>query len=172
MPRLCRIADGDRVFFVTLNLAPQAAPLSASERRVVLEQLGRQRASGDFLLFGYVVMPDQLQLLLAPSRSSLLAAMDRLKRCTEQRIAALRHKHGPIWQDRPCDTRLRRVGDFWDKLELIHKSTVQAAHARKAGSWQWSSAAPRAGARMPLVPVDVADLPPEPAAWLHPAPWG
>jgi len=87
MSRLRRIADRDRVFFVTTNLASGIQPLTAAERDLVLTQLAQQRADNDFFLFGYVAMPTHLHLLLAPERRGLMTSMYRLKRFTALCIA-------------------------------------------------------------------------------------
>jgi len=169
--RLRRIADRDRVFFVTTNLAPGVGVLAPIERDIVLEQLNRQRTAGDFLLFGYVVMPSHLHLLLAPDECGLTTAMYRLKRFTAQNILKHRRSRGAIWQARYFDFILRRVGDFWGKLEYIHSNPVEAHLAAKPEDWRWSSAVHYERSGTPPVQVDLVDLPADRNAWLYPAPW-
>ena len=137
----------------------------------MLGQLARQRAAGDFLLFGYVVMPSHLHVLLAPDGRTLVAAMYALKRFTAQEIAKERRKHGAVWQARYFDFILRRVGDFWDKLEYIHNNPVQAGLSVRPEDWHWSSAAHYSASCAPPVPVDSVNFPADRNAWLYPAPW-
>src|SRR5438874_5778614 len=117
MSRLRRIADRDRIFFVTTNLGRLAPTFSTSERDLVLRHLHRRRMQGDFLLFGYVVMPSHFHLLLMPQGRGLAAAMHALKRLTATDLLRIRGTRGPIWQARYFDFILRRVRDFWEKLE-------------------------------------------------------
>jgi putative transposase len=169
--RLRRIADRDRIFFVTTNLSRSARPLIASERDIVLNQLQRQRAAAQYLLFGYVVMPDHIHLLLAPSGSGLIASMREFKSCAAQALVKTGVRESPVWQPKYFDFILRRVHDFWDKLAYIHDNPVQTGLADTAPAWRWSSAAFYEGNAPTPVPVDSIDLPADRNALLWPAPW-
>ena|SRR5579859_2959281 len=171
MSRLRRIVDRDRIFFVTTNLAPAVPRLSPRERDLVLEQLKRQHGLGDFLLFGYVVMPRHLHLLLMPQGRGLTGSMHALKRVTAEKLLRRRGCAGPIWQARYFDFVLRRVRDFWEKLEYIHENPVAAGLAGRADRWRWSSAAHYVDAGAAPVSVDAVDLPPDGGTFLWPAPW-
>jgi REP element-mobilizing transposase RayT len=71
MSRLRRIEQGDRFFFITTNLRRSVAPFSPSERTIVLDLLDRERRRDRFYLFGYVVMPTHVHLLLEPGDQGL-----------------------------------------------------------------------------------------------------
>jgi putative transposase len=172
MSRLRRIADRDRIFFVTTNLVRGVRSLSPAERDLILLKLEAQRVRCDFCLFGYVVMPTHLHLLLAPDQSGLIDIMRRLKRFTAQRIAKDRDQEGALWQARYFDFVLRRVADFWDKLEYIHENPQEARLVDHASAWSWSSAAQyEKGAPVCILKVDRIDLPADRNALLYPAPW-
>jgi REP element-mobilizing transposase RayT len=94
MSRLRRIADWDRIFFITTNLAPLVSPFSSADRDLVLRHLDRQHRRGDFLLFGYVVMPSHFHLLLMPQRRGLAATMHALKRLTAEDLLRRRETRG------------------------------------------------------------------------------
>jgi hypothetical protein len=49
--RLRRIADRDRIFFVTANLHRTARRFTVAECDLLLNQLGRQHAANQFLIF-------------------------------------------------------------------------------------------------------------------------
>jgi putative transposase len=171
MSRLRRIEDRDRVFFVTTNVAPHANPLSSSERDLLLEQIARQRNGGEFLLFAYTIMPTHLHLLVSPAGCGLAAIMREFKSCTGQHLARSRRARQPVWQARYFDFVLRRVADFWDKLEYIHNNPAEAGLVQRPEDWTWSSARHYAGFGATPIPIDSADLPGDRAAWLYPAPW-
>lgn len=171
MSRLRRILDRDRIFFVTTNLAREVPALSPRERDLFLEQLKRQHAQGDFLLFGYVVMPSHLHLLLMPLGRGLTGSMHALKRVTAEKLLRRRRCKGPVWQARYFDFILRRVQDFWEKLEYIHNNPVAAGLARRADQWRWSSAGHYMRSGAAPVSVDAVDLPLDGRAFLWPAPW-
>jgi putative transposase len=168
--RLRRIADHDRIFFITVRLGRGVGPLSSSERDIVLEYIAAERAAGTFQLFGYVVMPDHLHLLMAPFHAGLQDGMHRLKMRTGRRIRRIRGEHGPFWQARYFDFILRRVGDFWDKLQYIHQNPVDANLVVSPEEWPWSSAVHYAR-KWAVGMIDAVDLPPERSALLWPAPW-
>jgi len=71
MSRLRRIADQDRIFFITTNLLKDCPPLIPSERDLILSFLGDVRTRSPFILLGYVVMPTTLifSSRFNPSRS-------------------------------------------------------------------------------------------------------
>src|SRR6266568_6309606 len=94
MTRLRRIADHDRIFFITVRLGRGITPLCPSERDVVQEYIAAERAAGTFLLFGYVVMPDHLHLLMAPFHAGLQDGMHRLKMRTGRRMRRVRGESG------------------------------------------------------------------------------
>jgi len=170
MTRLRRIADHDRIFFITARLGRGIRPLCPSERDVVQEYVVAERAAGAFLLFGYVVMPDHLHLLMAPFRAGLQDGMHRLKMRTGRRIRRIRGEHGPFWQPRYFDFILRRVGDFWDKLQYIHENPVHARLVASPEEWPWSSASHYARKSRDGT-IDAVDLPAERSSLLWPAPW-
>jgi putative transposase len=157
--RLRRIADRDRIFFVTTNLRRQLPPLTRGERDLVLKQIERQRAANEFLIFGYVIMPSHVHLLFAPNRVGLIAIMREFKSCTALQLTMGRSSHGAIWQPRYFDFVLRRVGDFWDKLANIHPNPFEAGLVQEADRWHWSSAAHYVHRGAAPVSIDPIDLP-------------
>jgi putative transposase len=169
--RLRRIADRDRIFFVKANLHRRAPRLSGAERDLLLNQLGRQHAANQFLIFAYVIMPTHFHLLIAPRNVGLVAMIREFKSRTATELAKMRSSRSPVWQARYFDFILRRVGDFWDKLEYIHQNPVEATLAETPEGWSWSSAAHYVHAGPVAVPIDPIDLPSERRAWLR-APWG
>jgi len=168
--RLRRIADHDRIFFITARIGRGLDSLSPSERTIIVQYIAAERAVGRFLLFGFVVMPDHRHLLMAPLHSGLQDGMHRLKMKTGRRIRKVRGQHGPFWQARYFDFILRRVGDFWEKLQYIHENPVKAGLVVLPEEWPWSSAAHYAKRPAKGV-IDEIDLPSDRAALLWPAPW-
>jgi REP element-mobilizing transposase RayT len=104
---------------VTANLHRRATRLIGAERDLLLNQLGRQHAANQFLLFAYVIMPTHLHLLIAPRDGGLVAVIREFKSHTATELANIRASRNPVWQARYFDFVLRRVGDFWDKLGLV-----------------------------------------------------
>jgi len=155
--RLRRIADRDRIFFVTTNLRLHTPVLSSTERDLVLRQLTRQHAAGEFLLFAYVIMPSHVHLLIAPKAPGLIAVIREFKSRVSQQLARTRGTRAAIWQPR-------------DKLEYIHENPMEAGLVKRKESWMWSSAADYAQPRRISGLIDPIDLPVDRHAWLRMTP--
>src|SRR5258708_9628361 len=96
MSRLRRIADRDRIFFVTTNLAKGAASFSPEERDVLLTILDTLRTSHDFLVLGYVIMPDHAHLLVVCGTQTISVLMHQWKFKTGHAIQKRRGKQGSL----------------------------------------------------------------------------
>ena len=171
MSRLRRIADQDRIFFVTTNLANGAENLSPSERDQVLNFLAETRTRHKFLLLGYVVMPNHAHLLIAVISGSLSGIMRQWKQGSAHAIQKARGKPGPLWQARYFDFICRRARDVGNKLEYIHQNPIAARLVSHAAEWRWSSAPFYSKSGAPLIIPDVMDFSGDPDELLWPAPW-
>ncbi len=139
MTRLRRIATLDRYFFITTNLARNASPLTDQERDVVVQVVGDHRDGGAFWLFGYCVMSTHMHLLMRPGNRDMTAAIREVKSVSAARIQNARGGVGPFWQPKYFDNIMRRVRDFWAKLEYIHNNPVAAKLVSAPDQWRWSS---------------------------------
>jgi putative transposase len=166
MTRLRRIATVDRYFFITTNLARNCTPLNAEERDVLLQVVAEQHRRGAFWLFGYCVMPTHLHLLLKPNKHDLAVAISGIKRVMNSRIVEARKTRVSIWQPKYFDNIMRRVRDFWAKLEYIHNNPVAAGLVSTPREWKWSSFAAVTDRGDLPIPIDVPDLPQDPDALL------
>lgn len=171
MTRLRRIEDRDRFFFVTTNLAPGTRPLTPTECDLILNVLLDQRSLGEFVLFGYAVMPTHVHLLLYPHNKNLVCIMRNLKRKTGYEILRARGEHGTFWQERYFDAIIRRVRNFWEKLEYIHRNPVEAGLVEKKEDWPWSSYRHYLNKENVPIPVDPVGFSSDGDAFLWPAPW-
>jgi REP element-mobilizing transposase RayT len=171
MTRLRRIEDRDRFFFVTTNLAEGVQPLATVERDLTVGALREQHQKGEFFLFGFVVMPTHVHLLLYPQNKDLAQIMRNLKSKTGYEISQNRHTRGPIWQERYFDAIVRRVRNFWEKLDYIHRNPVEAGLVGSAEEWRWSSYRYYFNREEGLIPVDPVGFSSDGDQFLWPAPW-
>jgi len=171
MSRLRRIAECDRVFFLTTNLANGVTPLTAAERDVVLRAIDESRNSSDVLILGYVVMPDHVHLLVACRAESISKVMHQWKFKSGFSIQKLRGAKGPLWQARYFDFICRRNRDVSDKLRYIHENPVSAGLVRQSDAWPWSSASHYAQTAVPSLVPDRMEFSGDPNTLLWPAPW-
>jgi REP element-mobilizing transposase RayT len=171
MSRLRRIALTDRIFFVGTNLQRRVAPLSPPERTIVLNALDAERRRRNFYLYGFVVMPTHLHLLLDPAAQSLADIFRNFKSKTGLALGELRRTPGALWQPRYFDCICRHVRNVGEKLEYIHRNPVEAGLVERAEHWPWSSAGWYLNHSEPLIAIDALNLPADPGALLWPAPW-
>lgn len=171
MSRLRRIEQQDRIFFVTSNLARGAASFSETEGDLVLDSLAETRKAQDFLLFGYVVMPDHVHAVVAVISGSLSDIMHQWKRSSASSIQKARGKRGPLWQARYFDFICRRTRDVGNKLEYIHQNPVVAGLVSGAEEWRWSSVGFYSKRYAPPILPDIMDFSGDPDELLWPAPW-
>src|ERR1019366_2989643 len=169
MSRLRRIATHDRIFFVTTNVLRPRLPLSEAERDTVLHVVASQHARGAFWLYGYVVMPDHLHLLLRPHNADLSEGIRAIKSITAVRVMRHRDDRGPLWQPRYFDNIVRHVGELWKKLEYIHNNPLAAELVARADEWRWSSFRAYLPTGAAPIPIDKFDLPVDEHALLWPA---
>ncbi len=142
-----------------------------AERDLVLEHLALLHDTGAFWLFGYVVMPEHIQLLIAPRQAALTRLVRDLKSRCGFALAQGRGRRGPIWQERYFDHILRRVRDFWQKLDYIHQNPVAAGLVKRAEDWAWSSYGFYAKVGSVRICPDPVELPADSNVPLWPAPW-
>ena len=141
MSRLRRIAEWDRLFFITTNLAPNAPFLQPPEMDLLLDVLNTVRRATGFLLLGYVAMPDHAHLLFAARTASMSHIMHQWKFKAGYAIQQRRHRSGAFWQPRYFDFICRRSRDVTNKLLYIHQNPVTRNLVANPEDWRWSSAA-------------------------------
>jgi len=80
-------------------------------------------------IYGYVVMPEHVHLLVSePASETLADAMHFLKLSFTKR---LRHT-GSFWQKRYYDRNIRDAAEFDEKLGYIHLNPVRAGLVERA----------------------------------------
>ena len=110
-------------------------------RDMFVECLERTRRSYRFLVYGYVVMPEHVHLLVSEPEVEVLAkAIQALKISVARRAMSRRAELDvPLWQKRYYDHNVRTHESFVEKLHYIHHNPVQRGLAEKPEDWNWSS---------------------------------
>jgi len=105
----------------------------------VLESMRRRFA---ICIYGYVVMPEHVHLLVSePHRGLLANAIHYLKLSFAKRV---RGQHGNLpagafWQKRYYDRNIRNEPEFIEKLRYLHRNPVKRGLVQEPGEWRWSS---------------------------------
>jgi putative transposase len=113
-------------------------------RDLVVEMLEQARRRFRFVVWGFVVMPEHVHLLVSESQRALLAnAIQSLKIASSRRTSQQRlldGRHSPLWQKRYYDRNLRSYAEFVEKLRYVHRNPVKRGLVEKPENWNWSSA--------------------------------
>lgn len=106
-------------------------------RRVFEDALERIRRGYRLCVYGYVVMPEHVHLLLSePQRETLAVALKSLKQGVSRRLIG---KAEHFWQKRYYDFNVRNYRQFVEKLRYIHRNPVVRGLCQRPEEWEWSS---------------------------------
>jgi putative transposase len=107
-----------------------------------LDTLEKTRRRFDLRVYGYVVMPEHVHLIISePETGTLADAVHYLKLSlakTKHPMSVLSNM-GSFWQKRYYDRNIRGYSDFVEKLRYIHRNPVKRGLCAEPGDWPWSS---------------------------------
>ena len=111
---------------------------------VVLRALENTRRRYRLRLFGFVLMPEHVHLLLSePERGTLARALQSLKSASARMARDVHTEdmgaHTPFWQTRYYDRYMRDFDEFSEKLRYIHRNPVKRGLCSSPEFWPWSS---------------------------------
>ncbi len=148
--RLKRYQQSQQSHFVTFSCYRRQPHLQddlqrflqdASLRHLFVECLERARRSYRFHVYGYVVMPEHVHLLVSePEVEVLSKAIQALKIAVARR--AMRHRverDAPLGQKRYYDHNVRNHQSFVEKLRYLHRNPVRRGLVERPEDWKWSS---------------------------------
>ncbi|HEY7352517.1 MAG TPA: transposase [Terriglobales bacterium] len=154
MPRrLRRKNNTGHLHFIASTCFHRIALLnSARKRDLFLHILDQVRQRYNFIVVGYVVMPEHIHLLISePERGNISTVMQVIKQRFARRLLRewrARSSQLSIWE--PLDAGhvwQRRFYDFVvlteqkkiEKLRYIHRNPVRSRLVLEPGQWKWSS---------------------------------
>jgi putative transposase len=138
---------------------------NSSHRDLFLECLERVRRQYRFFVYGYVVMPEHVHLLVSETEVATLAtAMQALKvsfvrRRADSTAGSNLHSGGrggkaTFWQKRYYDHNVRSYDSFAGKLDYIHYNPVKRGLCSTEMEWLWSSFRHYATAEVGVVEIE------------------
>ena len=111
-------------------------------RDLFVESLERVRLKYRFRVYGYVVMPEHVHLLVSEPEVALLAtALQALKISVARQALQVWNEPEPMrfWQKRYYDHNVRSHQSFLEKLRYIHRNPVKRGLVLNPEDWSWSS---------------------------------
>ncbi len=145
---LKRYHESGQTHFITFTCYHRFKLLdSAKSRRAFEVALERVRRKYQLCVYGYVVMPEHVHLLLSePEDSNLAQAIKSLKQGVARRLGGpfkpgvgLSGSSRTFWQERYYDHNVRNYESFVTKLRYIHRNPVKRELCSSPEDWQWSS---------------------------------
>jgi putative transposase len=101
-------------------------------------ELEAVRRQYDFVVAGYVLMPEHVHLLVSePSIASLAIAIQVLKQQTSRKLKSV--GEAQFWQRRYYDFNVGTEKKTTEKLRYIHRNPVNRGLVAKPEDWEWSS---------------------------------
>ena len=149
---LVRIHGGGNLHFITSSCYRRVRLFaSAHSREVFLEIFERVRRRYDFLVIGFVVMPEHIHLLISePTWKTVAVVMQVLKKRVADRLlpkrkpsrqrelwASALRRH--FWQPRYYDFNVYSDRKVTEKLRYMHWNPVRRGLVAAPELWRWSS---------------------------------
>ncbi len=136
--RLKRYQTEGHHHFLTFSCYHRLPYLDTDHSRITfLTTLERIRQRHNFFVYGYVLMPEHVHLLLSePKRRPLATSLSVLKGETSKLLRGTRTR---FWQVRYYDFNVFTQPKFVEKLQYIHRNPVERGLVEKPEDWPWSS---------------------------------
>jgi REP-associated tyrosine transposase len=138
LKRLQREGDDHFITFSCCRREPYFA--TAAPKDIFLDSLELTRKRYNFEVLGYVVMPEQVHLLVSEPldepeyETPLSKALQSLKLSVSKRLAPR-----PFWQARYYDFNVFTHNKRVEKLKYMHRNPVTRGLVEKPEDWRWSS---------------------------------
>ena len=136
--RLTRFQKDDHYHAINFTCYRQQPLLADDHACIVFEEtLEELRRRHNFYLFGYVIMPNHVHLLLSePKRHTLATTISVLKGETSKH---LKKDLQQFWQTRYYDFNVFTHKKFVEKLRYIHRNPVTEGLVENPEDWAYSS---------------------------------
>jgi putative transposase len=136
--RLKRYQTEGTNHFITFSCYRRLPYLNTDHARTIFEtELERLRDRHQFYVFGYVLMPEHVHLLISePKLHKLATTLNVLKSETSKRLKGDRRQ---FWKTRYYDFNVLTQAKLVEKLRYIHRNPVERGLVLSPEDWPWSS---------------------------------
>jgi putative transposase len=135
---LKRYQNSGNLHFITFSCYRRQPLLRTTGAPDMFEQaLEQARVKYGFFVFGYVVMPEHVHLLVSePERHTLATAIKAIKQSVARRqVETGEH----FWMERYYDFNVGTAQKKVEKLKYIHRNPVHRGLVSRPEEWLWSS---------------------------------
>jgi putative transposase len=136
---LKRYQETGQLHFLTFSCYHRQPKLRDAKSCAVFEgALERTRQQHGLQVYGYVLMPEHVHMLVSePERAALARAMQSLKQSVPRTLAL--RAADPFWQARYYDFNVESERKFVEKIRYIHRNPVTRGLVARPEDWPWSS---------------------------------
>src|SRR5271165_196799 len=133
---LVRYQQSGCFHFLTFSCYRRLPYLGTGAARSLFERsLETMRVRYDFVVCGYVVMPEHVHLLAGePNKALLSKAIQALKLSV-----SVQSRERPFWQARYYDFNVHSEEKRVEKLRYMHRNPVMRGLVTRPEDWKWSS---------------------------------
>jgi putative transposase len=133
---LVRRHDRGDFHFITFSCDQRRPYLNTpAARELVEDALETARIRYEFVIAGYVVMPEHVHLLLSEPYARPLASMIQAIKVAVSKRSSER----PFWLSRYYDFNIFTPEKYREKLRYIHRNPVTRGLVPEPEDWLWSS---------------------------------
>jgi putative transposase len=124
--------------FVTFSCYQRLSYLNNDHSRTVfLDLLERLRQRHRFYVFGYVLMPEHVHLLLSEPKEITFGKLLRVLKTESSK--QLKGDRAHFWLENYYDFNVFTQPKFIEKLQYMHRNPVARGLVDKPEDWPWSS---------------------------------
>lgn len=168
-----RFYGGGDLHFITCSCYRGQPELGTAYRRdLFLRVLEEARRKYQFVVYGYVIMPEHFHLLVSePEQGDPSVVMKVVKERFSRRLNRRRRTRSvgqswlwnlspnPIWQKRFYDFNVWSTRKRIEKLRYIHRNPVKRGLVTQPDQWKWSSFRAYAYGETGTVPINCQEWP-------------
>jgi putative transposase len=141
---LHRSYGAEDLHFITVSCYQRRPLLGDPDRRdLFLKILEQTRIAYDFVVAGYVVMPEHVHLLIGePEKGTVSTVMQVAKQRFARKVLAETPRIDGwehAWQTRFYDFNVWSAQKSVEKLRYMHRNPVKRRLVREPDQWLWSS---------------------------------
>jgi putative transposase len=138
---LKRFHEAGQTHFITFSCYQRRPGFTSPEiYDLFVECLEAMRRRYTMCIYGYIVMPEHVHLLISEPESGTVAeALHFLKLSFAKRLRSGRRNPAPFWQKRYYDRNVRDADEFRVKLRYLHRNPVKRGLVSFPEDWKWSS---------------------------------
>jgi putative transposase len=123
--------------FITFSCYQRRQLLAPPLREVFLTSLERMQVKYGFRVYGYVLMPEHVHMIISEPQVGTIATVMQALKVSVSKIRGT--AESPLWQKRYYDHNVRDEDSFWDKICYMHRNPVKRGLVAKHEDWPWSS---------------------------------